>query len=312
MTRRPFDRPLWACGPAVVLAALLMSATVLQGGAFDGPKEVPSGVPPRPQVQGRPLAMDDLIAWCIVPFDNRKRTPEERIAMLERLGFKRYAYDWRAEHLPDTARELRLAREHGIRVEAVWLWIDAVSDRPGKLSDANERLLGILGEAALATQIWVGFAPDYFEGRPDDEKLARAVEMVRYLSERAAAIGSRVALYNHGDWFGEPENEVRIIRALPEREIGIVYNFHHGHEHIARFPALVKTIRPWLWVVNLNGMRPEGPKILPFGTGTDERRMLQAVLDSGFTGPFGVLGHVDADVEETLRGNLRGLGFTPP
>ena len=53
--------------------------------------------------------MDDLVAWCIVPFDSRKRSPEERIAMLERLGFKRYAYDWRAEHLPDTARELRLA-----------------------------------------------------------------------------------------------------------------------------------------------------------------------------------------------------------
>jgi beta-glucosidase len=26
--------------------------------------------------------MDDLIAWCIVPFDSRKRTQEERIAML--------------------------------------------------------------------------------------------------------------------------------------------------------------------------------------------------------------------------------------
>jgi hypothetical protein len=40
--------------------------------------------------------------------------------------------------------------------------------------------------------------------------------------------------------------------------------------------------------------------------------MLQMVLDAGFTGPFGVLGHVDdADVEEILRGNLRGLGFTP-
>jgi hypothetical protein len=311
MTRRPFDRMALALGSSLVLGALLLGAPALRGGAFDGPGGVASEVPARPQVQGRPLAMDDLVAWCIVPFDSRKRTPEERVAMLERLGFTRYAYDWRAEHLADTARELRLAREHGIRVEGVWMWIDAASDRPGKLGDANERLLGILREAALATQIWVGFAPDYFEGRPDDEKLARGVDMVRYLSERAAETGSRVALYNHGDWFGEPENEVRIIQALPGRQIGLVYNFHHGHEHIARFPAVMRTIRPWLWVVNLNGMRPEGPKILPFGTGTEERRMLQTVLDSGFTGPFGVLGHVDADVEETLRGNLRGLGFTP-
>jgi hypothetical protein len=244
-----------------------------------------------------------------VPFDSRRRTPEERIAMLERLGFRRYAYDWRAEHLPDTARELRLARDRGIRVEAVWMWIEA--DRPGKLSEANERVLAALKEAGLSTQIWLGFAPSYFEGGSDEEKVARGAEMVSHLADRAAETRSRVALYNHGDWFGEPENEIRILKALPGREIGLVYNFHHGHEHIARFDALVKAMRPYLWVVNLNGMRPEGPKILPFGTGTHERKMLQAVLDSGFTGPFGVLGHVDADVEEILRGNLRGLGFTP-
>jgi sugar phosphate isomerase/epimerase len=253
--------------------------------------------------------MDDLVAWCIVPFDSRKRTPEERIAMLERLGFKRYAYDWRAEHLPDTTRELRLAAARGIRVEAVWVWIDG--DRPGRLSESNETLLAALKGAGLSTQLWVGFAPAFFEGIGDEEKVVRGAEMVRFLSERAAETGSRVALYNHGDWFGEPENQVRIIRALPGRDIGIVYNFHHGHGQIDRFDEVVKTIRPWLWVVNLNGMRPEGPKILPFGAGTVERRMLRAVLDSGFTGPFGVLGHVDADVEEILRGNLRGLGFTP-
>jgi sugar phosphate isomerase/epimerase len=294
---------------AALAALLLVASAAAATGAGQG-APTPAAADERPRVGGRPLAMDDLIAWCIVPFDSRKRTPEERIAMLERLGFERYAYDWRVEHLPDTARELRLAREHGIRVEAVWMWIEA--DRPGKLSEANERLLSILKDVGLSTQIWLGFAPSYFEGKSDEEKVSRGAEMVRYLSDRAAETGSRVALYNHGDWFGEPENEIRILQALPGREIGLVYNFHHGHEQITRFDALVKAMRPYLWVVNLNGMRPEGPKILPFGTGTHERKMLQAVLDSGFTGPFGVLGHVDdADVEEILRGNLRGLGFTP-
>ena len=302
-----FDR-LVPLGAPAVLAALLLGAPLLRAG--EPGSQVPAGGPARPQVQGRPLAMDDLVAWCIVPFDSRKRSPEERIAMLERLGFKRYAYDWRAEHLPDTARELRLAASRGIRVEAVWVWIE--KDRPGRLSEDNERLLAALKEAGLATQLWVGFAPGFFEGVSDQEKVARGAEMVRHLSDRAAETKSRVALYNHGDWFGEPENQVRIIQALPGRDIGIVYNFHHGHEHIARFDALVKAMRPYLWVVNLNGMRPEGPKILPFGTGTHERPMLQTVLDSGFKGPFGVLGHVDdADVEEILRGNLRGLGFAP-
>jgi len=306
----PWIRTLSLGGPIAALAVLLLVGATIPSMGSDVPTA--GGAAERPQVAGRPLAMDDLVAWCIVPFDGRRRTPEERIAMLERLGFKRYAYDWRTEHLPDTARELRLARDRGIRVEAVWMWIDGGADAPGKLGADNERLLAAVKEAGVSTQVWLGFAPDYFEGRSDEEKVARAVEMVRYLSERAGETKSRIALYNHGDWFGEPENQVRIIKALPGKDIGIVYNFHHGHEHIGRFDAVVKAIRPYLWVVNLNGMRPEGPKILPFGTGTHERRMLQTVLDSGFTGPFGVLGHVDdADVEEILRGNLRGLGFTP-
>jgi sugar phosphate isomerase/epimerase len=301
-------RTVSLAGPLAAVAASLVVALGAPGAADD---QSAGRAAERPKVAGRPLAMDDLVAWCIVPFDSRKRTPEERIAMLERLGFRRYAYDWRTEHLPDTVRELRLARARGIRVEAVWMWIDAAGDRPGKLGDDNERLLAAVKEAGLSTQIWLGFAPDYFEGRTEDEKVARAVEMVRYLTERAAETKSRVALYNHGDWFGEPENEVRIIRALPGKDVGIVYNFHHGHEHIARFDSVLRQVRPYLRCVNLNGMRPEGPKILPFGTGSHERMMLQTVLDSGFTGPFGVLGHVDADVEEILRGNLRGLGFTP-
>ncbi len=302
----PWIRTFSGVVPIAALAVLVLVGVTPALGS-----EVPKagGTGERPQVAGRPLAMDDLVAWCIVPFDSRKRTPEERVAMLKRLGFKRYAYDWRTEHLPDTVRELRLARDHGIRVEAVWMWIDAAGDRPGKLGADNERLLAAVEEAGLSTQVWLGFAPNYFEGQSDEQKVARAVEMVRYLSERAAETKSRVALYNHGDWFGEPENQVRIIQALPGREIGIVYNFHHGHEHIARFDSVVKAVRPYLWCVNLDGMRPEGPQILPFGSGTHERKMLQTILDSGFRGPFGVLGHVDADVEEILRGNLRGLGF---
>ena len=33
------------------------------------------------------FARDNLIAWCIVPFDSKKRKPEERAAMLEQPGF---------------------------------------------------------------------------------------------------------------------------------------------------------------------------------------------------------------------------------
>ena len=303
-----------AAGATLVVAAMLAVPGVsCSGGGEPGEKAAHTAPGAQASVTTEPgpaLAMDNLVAWCIVPFDKLKRTPEERVQMLEELAFERYAYDWRVEHLDDTARELRLAEEHGIDVTAVWMWVDGESDRPGQLSESNERMLAAVAEAGLSTQIWLGFNANFFEGLSEGEKVARGAEMVGYLSERAAATGSRVALYNHGDWFGEPENQIRIIEALPGRDVGIIYNFHHGHEHIDRFDTLLDVMMPYLWVVNLNGMRPEGPKILPFGTGTHEKEMLQRVLDAGFAGPFGVLGHVDdADVQLILEGNLRGLGL---
>lgn len=66
------------------------------------------------------FARGNLIAWCIVPFDARRRGPEERVAMLKRLKFERYAYDWRAEHLPSFERELQLLQANGIKLQAVW------------------------------------------------------------------------------------------------------------------------------------------------------------------------------------------------
>jgi hypothetical protein len=36
---------------------------------------------------------------------------------------------------------------------------------------------------------------------------------------------------------------------------GLVYNFHHAHHQIHNFPALVEMMLPWLWTVNLNGLK---------------------------------------------------------
>ena len=47
----------------------------------------------------------NLVAWCVVPFDARKRGPEARAEMLTRQGIFRLAYDWRAEHIPEFDEE---------------------------------------------------------------------------------------------------------------------------------------------------------------------------------------------------------------
>lgn len=256
-----------------------------------------------------PFASENLFAWCVVPFDNQNRNPQERIAMLKKLGFSRYAYDWRQSHLETFSDEIDQAEEQGVEIMAVWIWIDANSDQPGKLSAGNEKILQTISNKGLSTQLWLGFNSNYFSGESESEKIATGVEMVSYLSDRASEMGCNVALYNHGGgWFGIPDNQVKIIKQLPNRDIGIVFNFHHAHEYLDRFDEIVVIMMPYLRYVNLNGMRASGPKILTIGSGDQEMRMIQELLQAGYSGPFGILGHVaDRDVEEVLKENLEGL-----
>jgi sugar phosphate isomerase/epimerase len=253
------------------------------------------------------LDMENYFAWCIVPFDNQNRTPEQRIEMLKNLGFVSYAYDWREKHLPEMAKEIKLATESGIKMNAVWMWIDK-SDSVGVLSANNQKVLQAIEETGLKTQIWMSFPEDYFDEMGDDERLDKASEMISFLSDEAERLGCKIGLYNHGGWFGNPDNLVKIIEGLPGKEIGVIFNFHHAHDLLVNYEEMVKNMMPHLWAVNLNGMNPGGPKILPIGSGEKEAEMIAVLKKNGFTGPFGILGHVeDVDVEKVLQGNLEGL-----
>jgi len=244
------------------------------------------------------IPTENVYAWCIVPYDRLERSPEARIAMLQELGITQYAYDWRQEHLPQMAQELQWAKKQGVSVISVWMWIDGRTDLLGKLSESNEKVFEIIKEVGYQGQIWVSFAAPFFEGLSDAEAVAKGAEMIAFLSNRATALGCTIGLYNHGDWFGEPKHQVQIIEALPDMELGLVYNFHHAHHQIDNFPEILDVMLPYLWYVNLSGLKKEGPKILPIGQGDYEEGMIQLVLEKGYTGDFGILGHVaEKDVE---------------
>ena len=256
------------------------------------------------------FARDNLVAWCVVPFDARKRGPEERVAMLKRLGLRRFAYDWRAEHLPTFDREVGLLQKEGIELTAVWF--------PADLGDDARRLLAVIKKHKVRPQLWVslggvGPARSTQERRQKVEAHARAL---RPVAEKAARLGCSVALYNHGGWFGEPENQLAVLDALRLPNVGLVYNLHHGHDHLDRFPELLRKMKPHLLALNLNGMVKggdrAGKKILPLGQGDEDLRVLRAVAESGWRGPVGVIGHTEDDAEERLRDNLDGLAWLVP
>lgn len=244
---------------------------------------------------------ENLIAWCIVPFDAKQRDPEARAQMLQDLGFRKFAYDWRAEHVATFDAEIKALQRHGIEISA-W-WFPATLD-----ADARE-ILAALDRADVRTQLWVTLGDP--PGDDQEAKVAAACQQLRPILTAAVAQGCTVGLYNHGGWFGEPENQIAVIERLGRANLGIVYNQHHGHGHLDRFPELLKRMRPYLYAVNLNGMTVHGDqlgrKILPLGQGELDLELARAIVTSGYRGPIGILGHTEDDAELRLRDNLDGL-----
>lgn len=251
------------------------------------------------------FARSNLVAWCIVPFDAKKRDSIQRAEMLDRLQIKRLAYDYRAEHVPTFNLEVETMKKHGIEVTAWWF--------PGSLNEEAKQILAVIERHKITPQLWVtggGASPKNEEEQK--QRVAAEAKRIRPIAEAAAKLDCKVALYNHGGWFGEPENQIAIIKELNLPNVGIVYNFHHAHDHVARFPELLKKMQPYLLALNINGMVPEGDKtgkkILTVGAGTEEWGMLKALKASGWQGPVGILNHrTELDAEVALRDNLAGL-----
>ncbi len=262
---------------------------------------------PPPADAGHLFARENLVAWCVVPFDAKKRGPEERAAMLKRLGFTKFAYDWRAEHLPTFEQELAALKKNDIELTAVWF--------PSGLDKDGRLILDTLKKHAIRTQLWVMLTDPAPSGN-QDAKVKAAAENIAAIARAALKIGCKVGLYNHGGWGGEPKNQLAVLGAVNLPNVGIVYNLHHGHDHLDRFPELLKAMLPHLYCVNLNGMVRDGErsgrKILPLGQGDLDLGLLKAIRDSGYRGPIGIIGHTLDDAEDRLRDNLDGLDWLVP
>jgi hypothetical protein len=248
------------------------------------------------------FARDNLVAWCIVPFDAKQRSPRERVKMLRRLGIRKLAYDWRDEHVDSFEEEIVECRRGGIEFFAFWSW--------------HDNLAPLIAKYDVHPQIWITCPSP--EGASQETRVQAAAESLLPLVAKTRELRCRLGLYNHGGWGGEPETMVAVCEHLRRRHdaghVGIVYNFHHGHDHISRFEEAFALMEPYLLCVNLNGMadpatvRGDVNKILPIGEGVHERRMIEVIESSGYRGPIGIIDHRgETDSEETLRENLSGL-----
>ncbi|QDT63135.1 DUF6797 domain-containing protein [Calycomorphotria hydatis] len=245
---------------------------------------------------GELFPQEQLVAWCIVPFDASKRGPVARTAMLKELGIGKCAYDWRNEHVPTFEEEFLEYQRQGIELFAFWR--------------GHPEAYRLFKKHDLHPQIWMTVPSP--AGKDDAARVSAAVKQLLPEIKKAEELGCKFGLYNHGGWGGEPQNMIAICEELRSRgheNVGIVYNFHHAHNHIGDWPETFELLKPYLLCLNINGMNPKAnPKIVPLGDGQYETEMLQVVAESAYRGPIGILDHRNTvDSREALEQNLKGL-----
>ncbi|GIG53970.1 phosphotransferase [Demequina activiva] len=268
-----------------------------------------------------------IAAARIVSSDLEDRSPQQRAAMLTRLGLTRIIWDWREEHALRFAAEMDALEAADISV--VGLWCPLPLGEPGA-PDADVAL-GLVDPHVRAQVEQLrrrGSRPDLWtcvefgqEGTParlspamQRARVRRVADHLEPLARLALDADMCLALTNHLGWFGEPENQVEVVEELAHRDlrnVGIAYQFQHSHHHAHRFAEVLAIMQPHLVAVALSGVDPDGiqtgRKILPWGAGRMDRKLAHVLMASGWEGQIAVQGHSSDDAEPRLLDSLEGI-----
>lgn len=259
----------------------------------------------------RPAFVETLAAWCVVPYDDRERTPTERADVLARLGIDALAWDWRDEHATQFPAQLDALAAENLGLAAIWAPIP-----DGELNAALESQVRTASGRGLHPHLWAcvefgapGPVTENRDPRQDADRL-------QPLAELADETGMTLALYNHLGWAGEPLNQLRILDELAARgftNTGLAYMQHHGHAHIDDFAALWERVKDRVVALGLNGTRDGAHwgdgKVLPYGHGPRDLELARVISESGWRGLTALLGHTMDDIEARLADDLAGLDW---
>lgn len=132
--------------------------------------------------------------------------------MLDELGIKRLAYDYRAEHVASFEEEITTMKKHGIEFTAWWF--------PTVLNDEAKAILNLVKKHQIHPQLWVSGGGDIaMDAQQTQAFIESESRRIREIALAAQDVGCKVALYNHGGWYGEPENQIRLIQAYKRMTI---------------------------------------------------------------------------------------------
>ena len=148
-----------------------------------------------------------------------------------------------------------------IELTAVWF--------PANLGPDAQKLLAVIKKHGVKPQLWVTTGEP--AGKDQSAKVEAAAKVIARSRKRPPrSWGARWRCTTTAGGSASPRTRSRSSNTSKLKNVGIVYNLHHGHEDFAGFLALMQPYS--LCPLNLNGMNDGAkPKILPIGLGKHEQ-----------------------------------------
>lgn len=225
--------------------------------------------------------------WPFFAFDNGVGrdlgwSAGEQASVLAGLGYQGIGLTG----LGDFENRLEEFESAGLRVFSCY-----VPCRPGK----DEALLRRISEvgAAMARAgavLWV-YVPA--TSKPE----STVIEAVREIADRADAVGVRVVLYPHHNFYVETTRDaLRVADAVDRDNVGVALNLcHELRAGVTDLERAIGEAGDRLWLVSINGADPPHPEarwgelIKPLGQGGfPVGQLLRKLREAGYRGPIGL------------------------
>ncbi|MCM8538375.1 MAG: hypothetical protein NE334_20700 [Lentisphaeraceae bacterium] len=237
---------------------------------------------------------EQLVAWSTITTDSKELSAEQLVSSLSSSGLKKVAFDVQNADSKFIEELIKESLKKNLSIFA--------------LKGYSPELLDIIKKYKIQPQIW-SVVEEPKGSLDENEKISLATHAILNKAKAAKALNCRLGLYAQKGWSGEPKNLSKIIEQLHAQSIqnvGIIYNFEHGQKHIKNFTTQLKTMLPYLYCVNLNGINYKpSKKPLIIGKGKHDKVLIKTMQDQGYKGTIGVIDQRDNG--QTLTQNIHGL-----
>jgi len=235
-----------------------------------------------------PAATNPFFAFCMDVQDSKKRSLPEQAQLLKELGYDGAGHLWLA-NVPQRLQTLDAA---GLKLVQITTIVDLTPGKPAYEPALKDILPLLKGRHVQIDLLINGLKP----GDPSGE--ARAIEVMRELSDMAKDSGTEMLLYHHtGSWLDRIEDAVRLADKVNRPNVKVMFNLCHWLrvEKSRDYRAALKLALPRLGAVSISGAEESSDApdwsgyIQPLGRGSfDVFGFLRTLRELGYTGPIGL------------------------